>query len=181
MIKYIELDGKVPKHSFDIFSTTHEHYNDAAILLNSSIVVVDFDERNEAIEKLFRLFPTLRVESRRGCHLYYQKPKILIKNWTGKLTVAGMTVDYKTGKKSIAVIKQDGKLRPMQKLQKVNRIFAATKKNFGGVYKVKDYKFHKTPFTSDHCIVWNDDLKKLDKRLLNLNFYIQLVKENLFT
>lgn len=124
MIKYIELDGKVPKHSLDIFSTTHEHYNDAAILLNSSIVVVDFDERNEAIEKLFRLFPTLRVESRRGCHLYYQKPKILIKNWTGKLTVAGMTVDYKTGKKSIAVIKQDGKLRPMQNAHYLNDLSA---------------------------------------------------------
>lgn len=115
MIKYIELDGKVPKHSLDIFSTTHEHYEDAAILLNSSIVVVDFDERNEAIEKLFRLFPTLRVETSRGCHLYYQKPKgVMIKNWTGKLTVAGMTVDYKTGKKSMAVIKQSGQLRAMQ-------------------------------------------------------------------
>ncbi|MCG6183307.1 DUF5906 domain-containing protein [Anoxybacillus sp. LAT_38] len=124
MIKYIELDGKVPKHSLDIFSTTHEHYEDAAILLNSSIVVVDFDERNEAIEKLFRLFPTLRVETSRGCHLYYQKPKILIKNWTGKLTVAGMTVDYKTGKKSIAVIKQNGKLRPMQNAHFLNDLSA---------------------------------------------------------
>lgn len=115
MIKYIELDGKVPKHSLDIFSTTHEHYNDAAILLNNSIVVVDFDERNEAMEKLFRLFPTLRVETSRGCHLYYQKPKgVMIKNWTGKLTVSGVNVDYKTGKKSTAVIKQKGKLRPMQ-------------------------------------------------------------------
>ncbi|NNU89780.1 phage/plasmid primase, P4 family [Anoxybacillus sp. CHMUD] len=125
MIKYIELDGKVPKHSLDIFSTTHEHYHDAAVLLNNSIVVVDFDERNEAIEKLFRLFPTLRVETSRGCHLYYQKPKgVLIKNWTGKLTVAGMTIDYKTGKKSMAVIKQNGKLRRMQNEHFLNDLSA---------------------------------------------------------
>jgi len=84
----------------------------------------------------------------------------------------------KAGKFDGMAHEMDGK---MVELQKVNRIFATTKKNFGGVYKVKDYKFHKTPFTSDHCIVWNDDLKKLDKRLLDLNFYIQLVKENLFT
>jgi putative DNA primase/helicase len=115
VIKYIELEGKVPKHSFDIFSTTHEHYQDAGMILNNSIVVVDFDRRNKAIEKLFRLFPTLRVESSRGCHMYYKKPKgVMIKNWSQKLTVAGIPVDYKTGSKSMAVIKQNGKLRKMQ-------------------------------------------------------------------
>lgn len=115
MIKYIELEGKIPKHNLDIFSTTHEHYEDAAILLNNQIVVVDFDKRNKAIEELFRLFPTLRVESSRGCHLYYKKPKgILIKNWIDKLTISGIAVDYKTGNKSIGIIKQNGQLRNMK-------------------------------------------------------------------
>lgn len=114
LIKYIELNGKKPKHNFDTFSTTHEHYQDAGILLNSKIVVVDFDERNKAVEEIYREYPTLRVETSRGCHLYYRKPpKVLIKNWTKKVTVSGLTADYKTGSRSLAVIKQNGELRKM--------------------------------------------------------------------
>ena len=71
----------------------------------------------------------------------------------------------------------DGK---MIEIQKVNRIFATHLKKYGGVYKVKDFKYHKTPYTSEHCIVWNEELNKFDKKLLDLNFYIHRSKENLF-
>jgi putative DNA primase/helicase len=115
LIKYIELEGKVPKHSFDTFSTTHEHYQDAGIILNNKIVVVDFDIQSTAAEQIFLLHPTLKVHTSRGFHLYYRRPKgLIIKNWTCKLTVAGITVDYKTGSKSMATIKQGGRLRKME-------------------------------------------------------------------
>lgn len=68
----------------------------------------------------------------------------------------------------------------MIEIQKVNRIFATNLKKYGGVYKVKDFKYHKTPYTSEHSIVWNEELSKFDKKLLDLNFYIHLAKENLF-
>ena len=58
MIKYIELEGKVPKHNFDTFSTSHEKYKDAGIILNNKVVVVDFDhavEVGEAISSFLHL------------------------------------------------------------------------------------------------------------------------------
>jgi putative DNA primase/helicase len=114
LIKYIELDGKVPKHSFDTFSTTHEHYQDAGIILNNKIVVVDFDQAASVAKEILKEHPTLAVHTTRGMHLYYRRPKgLVIKNWTGKLTVSGVAVDYKTGPKSMASIKQNGKMRKM--------------------------------------------------------------------
>ena len=114
-LKYIELEGKVPKHNFDTFSTSHEKYKDAGIILNNKVVVVDFDHAVEVGEAISRLFPTLKVYSKRGFHLYYRRPKrLIIKNWTKKLTVSGVQVDYKTGPKSMAIIKQNGKLRKME-------------------------------------------------------------------
>jgi putative DNA primase/helicase len=115
MIKYIELDGKMPKHSFDTFSTTHDKYQDAAILLNNKTVVVDFDGYTDVGELIYQKYPTLKVNTSRGFHLYYQKTKgVLIKNWTHKLTNVGVTVDYKTGTKALAVVKQNGDIRTME-------------------------------------------------------------------
>jgi putative DNA primase/helicase len=115
LLKYIELEGKVPKHNFDTFSTSHEKYRDAGLILNNKIVVVDFDDNAHVGEVIFRLFPTLKVYSKRGFHLYYRRPKgLIIKNWTKKLTVSGVQVDYKTSTKAFAVIKENGKLRRME-------------------------------------------------------------------
>lgn len=113
-LKYIELDGKEPKHDFNTFATSHEHYQDAAILLNNHIVVVDFDNYTDIGDIISSKYPTLKVHSRRGFHLYYKRPKIPLKNWTNKLTNAGMTVDYKTGDTSLGIIKQDGSMRAME-------------------------------------------------------------------
>jgi hypothetical protein len=71
----------------------------------------------------------------------------------------------------------DGK---MVELQKVNRIFATNQVNYGSVYKVRDRKYQKVPYTSEKCIVWNDELSKMNKKLIDMNYYIKLVQSNLF-
>ncbi|WP_062323903.1 phage/plasmid primase, P4 family [Halolactibacillus sp. JCM 19043] len=117
MLKYIELDGKVPKHNFDTFSTDHKNYKDAAILLDSKTVVVDFDDKESVKigEVIFNQYPTLKVHTTRGFHLYYRKPKhVYLKNWVKKLTNAGMVVDYKHTTKQPIVVKQNGKMRKME-------------------------------------------------------------------
>lgn len=119
MLKYIELDGKEPKHDFNTFSTDHKNYDDAGVLLNSSVVVVDFDDYIDVGELVYNKFPTLRVNTKRGFHLYYKRPKTEqmktpIRNYTNKLTVGGVKVDYKTTRKAFAIIKQNGKLRPTE-------------------------------------------------------------------
>lgn len=121
-LRYIELEpnSKKPVDSFEIFSTDHVAYKDAGVILTRDIVVVDFDVRSKAAEYIYSAYPTLRVESpNRGFHLWYKRPKseqitTPIKNYTDKTTVAGIKVDYKTGTKSQATIKQNGKMRPMQ-------------------------------------------------------------------
>lgn len=128
-LRYIELEpsSKKPTHSFDIFSTDHKAYKDAGVILTKEIVVVDFDERSEAADYIYNVYPTLRVETSRGFHLWYKRPKseqitAPIKNYTKKTTVAGIKVDYKTGTKSQATIKQNGKLRPMENKQYLDDI-----------------------------------------------------------
>nr|WP_026681349.1 phage/plasmid primase, P4 family [Priestia megaterium] len=116
MLKYIELEGKVPKHDFNTFSTDHKNYHDAGVILSNKVVVVDFDTEEAAKigELIFNKYPTLKVKTKRGIHLYYQKPKfVLIKNWTKKLTNMGVEADFKFGFKSLGVVKQNGKLRRM--------------------------------------------------------------------
>lgn len=118
-LRYIELEEKKPKHSFNIFSTDHTNYEDAGIILNKDIVVVDFDEQSKAAEFIFKTHPTLRVETSRGFHLWYKRPateqiNTPIRNYTGKTLVAGIKADFKTGTKAQATIKQNGKLRPMK-------------------------------------------------------------------
>lgn len=118
-LRYIELENKNPIHSFDIFSTDHKNYKNAGVILTKDIVVVDFDTRSKAADYIYNVYPTLKVETTRGFHLWYKRPKTEgmstpIKNHTDKTTVAGIKVDYKTGTRSQATIKQNGKLRPME-------------------------------------------------------------------
>ena len=128
MLRYIELikDTKEPAHDFKTFSTDHKNYNDAGVILNKDIIVVDFDDDPEKglfYSKIggliFGNHPTLKVHTRRGFHLWYKKPSVdnirtPFRNYTNKLTVSGAKVDYKTGNRSQATIKQGGGLRPME-------------------------------------------------------------------
>lgn len=120
-LKYIELrkdDTKNPAHSFDIFSTDHTNYKNAGVILNKDLVVIDFDERSQAADKIYEIYPTLKVHTSRGFHLWYKRPtteqiSTPIRNYTDKTVVAGIKVDYKTGNKAQAVVKQDGQMRKM--------------------------------------------------------------------
>lgn len=122
MLNFIKLKPgeKVPdQKSLEDFYTNLDKLDNAAILLNKETVVVDFDEYPEIGHKLLAKYPTLAFETKRGIHLYYKRPvqinghKVLLRNWTKKLTVSGAQVDYKTGNKSTSTIKQNGKLRKM--------------------------------------------------------------------
>lgn len=69
------------------------------------------------------------------------------------------------------------------KLAQVNRIFATKDQYNGAIYKTKndkETKYSKVPYTSDNCLVWNDYIKKLDKRKLDLNWYIKQIEGWLF-
>ena len=68
-------------------------------------------------------------------------------------------------------------------IQNTNRVFASSDPCDGGVYKVKkgrEIKYTKVPYTSESCLVWNDDLSKLNKRKIDLNWYINEIKKWLF-
>lgn len=99
------------------FSTDHKNYKNAAILLDNKTVVVDFDEA-ESVKVgnfIFNQYPTLKVNTRRGFHLYYRKPKgVYLKNWVGKLTNSGVVVDYKHTTKQPIIIKQNNTMRKME-------------------------------------------------------------------
>lgn len=119
-MKFIKLEAgkkKPDQKSLDDFYTDLSKLDNAAVLLNEETVVVDFDDHADIGFKLLAKYPTLAVETKRGLHLYYRRPiqinghKILLKNFVKKLTISGALVDYKTGNKSTATIKQNGKLR----------------------------------------------------------------------
>jgi len=64
--------------------------------------------------------------------------------------------------------------------QKVNRVFATNDKKYWGIYKRKGDSYQKIANTSDHNIIHNEDIKSFDKSKLDLNYYIALVKKNLY-
>ena len=72
----------------------------------------------------------------------------------------------------------------MVELQKVNRVFATNDKELGPIYKTKvvdgTVRYNKIPYTSEHVLVHNDSLKTLDKRLIDLNWYIKETERWLF-
>lgn len=121
MLKFIELNGqKQPVTSFDTTYTSLDKLDNAGLLLNSNVVVVDFDNDNVEEENIISYFnqhyPTLITKTKRGVHFYYSKPKnIGLKNGADKITIGGFQVDYKTGNKSYAIVKQNGKMRDMNR------------------------------------------------------------------
>lgn len=117
MLKFLELnDDKQPVTSFDTTYTSLDKLDNAGLLLNNKVVVVDFDNDNinePAIVDYFKQhYSTLMVKTTRGYHFYYSKPSdVVIKNGADKITLGGFQVDYKTGTKSYAIVKHKGKMR----------------------------------------------------------------------
>lgn len=114
MLKFLELnEEKQPVTTFDTTYTDLDKLDNAGLLLNSKVVVVDFDNDNineaEIVDYFISHYPTLTVKTSRGIHFYYSKPEGLsIKNGADKITVGGFQVDYKTGSKSYAIVKHKG-------------------------------------------------------------------------
>lgn len=114
MLKFIELnENKQPVTTFDTTYTDLDKLDNAGLLLNKKVVVIDFDNDNENEERIRDYFithyPTLTVKTTRGLHLYYSVPEDLtIKNGADKITVGGFQVDMKTGSKSYAIVKHKG-------------------------------------------------------------------------
>lgn len=80
-------------------------------------------------------------------------------------TYNGMFYEYK------------GELIPTQK---VNRVFATRDENYGGIFKRKQDSYQKIANTSEHNIIWNKKISDFDKTKLDLNYYINLCKKNLY-
>ena len=121
MLKYLKLDNeKRPVEGFDVTYTSLDKLDNAGIKLNNKTVIVDFDAHTkEEQEKLKSVvayitakYPTFKVKTTRGVHLYYRVPNgLTVKNWTAQMTTLGFKVDYKTGATSQGVIKLNGKMR----------------------------------------------------------------------
>jgi len=121
MLKYIKLDNnKVPIEGFDVTYTSLDSLDNAGIKLNNKTVIVDFDAHNEeerlklknVVSLIYAKYPTFKVETTRGVHLYYRVPNgLTVKNWTAQMTMFGFKVDYKTGTTSQGVIKLNKKVR----------------------------------------------------------------------
>lgn len=114
MLKFIELnEDKQPVTTFDTTYTDLDKLDNAGLLLNGKVVVVDFDNDNINEDRIIEYFtthyPTLTVKTSRGIHFYYSKPNDLdLKNGADKITYGGFQVDYKTGNKSYAIVKHKG-------------------------------------------------------------------------
>jgi hypothetical protein len=69
-------------------------------------------------------------------------------------------------------------------VQKVNRVFATNDYRLGGIYKTKvvngTLQYNKIPNSSDYVLVHNEELSKLNKKKIDLNWYIQLIKKQVF-
>lgn len=115
--KFVKLNAnKQPMTKLNITYDSPNNLENAGLLLNDNVVLVDFDNDNATEERIIQYlkttYPTQIIETNRGYHFYYSKPKdVNIKNGADKITVGGFQVDYKTGNKSYAVIKLNGELR----------------------------------------------------------------------
>lgn len=111
-LKFIELNEEKEPINRSVTYSSCEKLENAGLLLNDKVVVVDFDgdNKNESkiLEYLEKEYTTLTVKTDKGKHLYYSKPvSIELKNWTDTITVGGFQVDYKTGNQYM-MIKRKG-------------------------------------------------------------------------
>ena len=71
-----------------------------------------------------------------------------------------------------------------QEVQKVNRIFATWDNNYGAINKVKNKdgvkKYTKIANSSDKCYINNDVIENTDTKLIDVDYYVNLVNKNKF-
>jgi putative DNA primase/helicase len=98
---------------FNITHDSPDKLQNAGLLLNDDVVVIDFDNDNDdeqrIVDYLLKNHPTQMVETTRGYHLYYSKPRATkINNGSDRITAGGFQVDYKTGSSSYVIVKLNG-------------------------------------------------------------------------
>ncbi len=124
-LKFIELNSdKTPKVSGKINKKTYSTFDsleNAGVLLNDDVILVDFDNDNIEEQKIIDYFdtnyPTLKVKTTKGYHFYYSKPTNLRikKSMIDVITVGGFQVDLKNSNKQYSVIKLNGKTRELNR------------------------------------------------------------------
>ena len=62
---------------------------------------------------------------------------------------------------------------------KVYRVFAGINQNIGKLYKMADGSFDKYANSPNHIYINNNEIDKIDKNLIDKNFYINLCKSYL--
>ena len=71
-----------------------------------------------------------------------------------------------------------------QEVQKVNRIFATWNNSYGAINKVKNKdgvkKYTKIANSSDKCYINNDVIENTDTKLIDIDYYVNLVNKNKF-
>ena len=106
-VKFLELkDNKQPLTKFNVLHDSYDNLRNAGLMLNEKVVVVDFDGDNKCEEKIINFFseffPTLKIKTNRGYHLYYSVPKnCVVRNNSDAICVGGFQIDYKTGKSKL--------------------------------------------------------------------------------
>lgn len=68
----------------------------------------------------------------------------------------------------------------MVPVQHVNRIFATKDSLCGSVYKVRDNKYHKVANAPEQAFVFNGPITEMDKRKIDLNWYVKMIQKELF-
>lgn len=72
-----------------------------------------------------------------------------------------------------------------KEVQKVNRIFATWRKEYGPIHKIKIVdgikKYNKIPNSPDNVYIHNEDISTFDKNILDLGYYKKLIENNKFT
>ncbi len=118
MLEYVELKEDKSPISLRKKYNGFEDLENAGVLLNDNVVLIDFDNDNVNEDKIINYidttYPTLKVITTKGVHFYYSLPQNLIlkkKSMIDTITVGGFQVDYKTSSKQYAVVKLNGKAR----------------------------------------------------------------------
>jgi putative DNA primase/helicase len=108
-LKYIELkENKEPINRSIIYSS-YEELENAGLLINDTVVVVDFDNDNKNEKKILEYLEkeyleAVIVKTDKGKHFYFSTPiGVDIKNWNDTISVGGFQVDYKTGNQYLMV------------------------------------------------------------------------------
>lgn len=74
---------------------------------------------------------------------------------------------------------EDGQMQ-MKQVQKVNRVFATKDAKCGSVFKTRDSKYQKVNDCPEQAYIFNGPLDEMDRRKIDLNWYVKMIQKQLF-